>query len=232
MTIVELVLSAVAIVAAAALFTNAIEILGERLELGQGAVGSVLAAVGTALPETMIPVVAILGAAMAGGDAATGGEIGVGAILGAPFLLATLAMFVVGASAYGFRKRREHGMEIRCQEDRGDFPWCKVSARDVIVDKQTIAQHVGFFLVFFTVAAAGTVQLPFFLKMVVAPVLVVAYAYYVRRALRSGGALGEVPERLILWRSRSRPPTWAVAGQLVLALILIVGGAQVFVEAV
>ena len=232
MVVLEFAGALAAILAAAYLFTNAVEMLGGRLELGQGAVGSVLAAVGTALPETMIPVVAILGAAVAGGDAATGGEIGVGAILGAPFLLATLAMFVVGASAYGFRKRREHGMEIRCREDRGDFPWCKVSVRDVIVDKQTIAQDVGFFLVFFTVAvAAGIVQLPFFLKMVVALVLVAAYAYYVRRALRSGGALEEVPERLILWRSRSRPPTWAVAGQLVLALILIVGGAQVFVEA-
>jgi cation:H+ antiporter len=60
MTIIELVLSAVAIVVAAALFTNAVEILGDRLHLGQGVVGSVLAAVGTALPETMIPIVAVV----------------------------------------------------------------------------------------------------------------------------------------------------------------------------
>jgi cation:H+ antiporter len=60
MTIIELVLSAVAIVVAAALFTNAVEILGDRLDLGQGVVGSVLAAVGTALPETMIPIVAVV----------------------------------------------------------------------------------------------------------------------------------------------------------------------------
>src|SRR3712207_9261447 len=108
MTIVELVLSAVAIVAAAALFTNAIEILGERLNLGQGAVGSVLAAVGTALPETMIPVVAILAAVFAGRDPETAGEIGIGAILGAPFMLATLAMFVVGRS-----EERRVGKECR-----------------------------------------------------------------------------------------------------------------------
>src|SRR5215216_7849569 len=100
-TIVELVLSAVAIVVAAALFTNAVEILGERLDLGQGAVGSVLAAVGTALPETMIPVVAIVASLFTGSSAA--GDIGVGSILGAPFLLATLAMFVAGASALVFR---------------------------------------------------------------------------------------------------------------------------------
>ena len=57
---VEFGFALVAILVAAALFTNAVEILGERLNLAQGAVGSVLAAVGTALPETMIPVVAIL----------------------------------------------------------------------------------------------------------------------------------------------------------------------------
>ena len=43
------------------------------------------------------------------------GEIGIGAILGAPFLLATLAMFVTGAAAVAYRKRREQGMEIRCR---------------------------------------------------------------------------------------------------------------------
>jgi cation:H+ antiporter len=58
--------SLVVILGAAVLFTNAVEILGGRLKLGQGAVGSVLAAVGTALPETMIPVVAILAAVVSG----------------------------------------------------------------------------------------------------------------------------------------------------------------------
>ncbi|HEX5913771.1 MAG TPA: hypothetical protein VFY54_11640, partial [Rubrobacter sp.] len=75
MTIIELVLSLVAILGAAILFTNAVEIMGDRLNLGAGAVGSVLAAVGTALPETMIPVVAILGSVLLGTGAAAG-EIG------------------------------------------------------------------------------------------------------------------------------------------------------------
>ena len=57
--------------------------------------GSVLAAVGTALPETMIPLVAILASTRADDPTLTQ-HIGVGAILGAPFMLATLAMFVTG----------------------------------------------------------------------------------------------------------------------------------------
>lgn len=51
MTILELLLALVAILGAAVLFTNAVEILGERLEMGGGSVGSIMAAVGTALPE-------------------------------------------------------------------------------------------------------------------------------------------------------------------------------------
>jgi cation:H+ antiporter len=223
------------ILGAAGLFTNAIEILGGRLRLGQGAVGSVLAAVGTALPETMIPMVAILGAVLAGRDPETAGEIGIGAILGAPFLLATLAMFVVGASAYGFRKRRAEGAEIRCREANAgdDFPWCKTPAKDVVIDEQTIAQDLGFFLVFFAVAAAaGVAELPSPIRIGLALVLVAAYAYYVHRTLRAGGALEEVPGRLTLWRFGSRPPTWAVAAQVLLALALMVVGAEVFVGAV
>src|SRR5215210_4681271 len=133
-TIIELVGSLVAILGAAVLFTNAVEMLGERLNLGSGAVGSVLAAVGTALPETMIPVVALIGAALAGESAGTSAsEIGVGAILGAPFLLATLALFIVGASALGFRGRRENGTEL-------------------VIERRTTRRDILYFLILFAVA--------------------------------------------------------------------------------
>ncbi len=79
------------IVLACVLFTNAIEHLGEKLNLSEGAVGSVLAAVGTALPETILPLVAIVGAYVTGSNIEAGQEIGIGAILGAPFMLGTLA---------------------------------------------------------------------------------------------------------------------------------------------
>src|SRR5215218_11045842 len=112
LTILELVLSLVAVLGAAVFFTNAVEIMGDRLQLGAGAVGSILAAVGTALPETMIPLVAILGALLAGSGSAAAGEIGIGAILGAPFLLSTLALFIVGVAVLGYRRRRQTGSEV------------------------------------------------------------------------------------------------------------------------
>jgi cation:H+ antiporter len=213
MTIIELVLSAVAIVVAAALFTNAVEILGDRLNLGQGAVGSVLAAVGTALPETMIPLVAIVASIFTGSSAA--GEVGVGAILGAPFLLATLAMFVVGVSALGFRRRRE-------------------SDDDVMIDKGTARRDMLFFLVFFTLGAgAGIAPVPFFLKVILAVVLVVAYGLYVWRTIKSGGeSIEDPPEKLTLWRSGSEAPMWAVAAQLVGTVAVMGTGAHFFVSAV
>ena len=77
------------ILAGALLFTNAVEWAGNRLEIGEGATGSLLAAVGTAMPETLIPIVAIIGGAEGAEDVA------IGAIIGAPFLLATVVMALV-----------------------------------------------------------------------------------------------------------------------------------------
>ena len=55
-----LILSLLVILAGAELFTNGVEWIGEGFGLSEGAVGSVLAAVGTALPETILPIIAIL----------------------------------------------------------------------------------------------------------------------------------------------------------------------------
>lgn len=213
-TVVEFVLALVAILLGAAFFTNAVEILGGRLGMSQGAVGSVLAAVGTALPESMIAVVAILQPIVGGGAADEGAKIGVGAILGAPFMLATLALFVVGASALAFRRRREQGSELRIEE-------------------ATISRDLGFFVVFFAVAAAtGLVGLPVYLKAVVALVLVGGYVLYVRRTLVSGGQLEDVPEKLLMLPHRPNPPLFAVVVQTMASLGVIVGGAHFFVDAV
>jgi cation:H+ antiporter len=214
-TIVELIFSLAAILGAAVLFTNAVEIMGDRLQLGAGAVGSLLAAVGTALPETMIPLVAIIGALLAGSGGAAAGEIGIGAILGAPFLLATLALFIVGVAALGYRRRRQTGSEITA-------------------DRQTAIPDLVFFLPCFILAAvAGILPLPLLVKILLAVVLLAAYVFYVVRTIRSGGETeGDVPERLTLWPSRSRAPTWAVAAQLVGTVAVMGFGAHLFVGAV
>jgi len=91
------------ILLSAEVFTNGIEVFGKKLSLSQAVVGSILAAVGTALPETILPLVAIF---LHKGEA--GHSIGIGAILGAPFMLATLAFLLIGLTvliAYILKKR-------------------------------------------------------------------------------------------------------------------------------
>src|SRR5215510_15730446 len=105
MSVFLLALSFAVILAGALLFTNAVEWIGHRMKLGEGAVGSLLAAVGTAMPETLIAIVALIGATKSE-------DIAVGAIVGAPFLLATLAMGLVGLVAYIYRDRREQGTRL------------------------------------------------------------------------------------------------------------------------
>jgi cation:H+ antiporter len=214
-TILELIFSLAAILGAAVLFTNAVEIMGDRLQLGAGAVGSLLAAVGTALPETMIPVVAILGALLAGSGSVAAGEIGIGAILGAPFLLATLALFIVGVAALGYKGRRGTGSEITA-------------------DRQTAIPDLIFFLPCFTLAAvAGVLPLPLLVKILLAVALLATYVLYVVRTVKEGGeAEGDEPESLILWPGRSQGPTWAVAAQLIGMIVVMGFGAHLFVGAV
>ncbi len=213
-TTLEFVAALVAILLGAAFFTNAIEILGGRLGMRQGAVGSLLAAVGTALPESMIAIVAILGPVISGDTSGDGALIGIGAILGAPFMLATLAMLVVGVSAVVFRDRRSQGTGLR-------------------IDPTTISRDIGFFLIFFAVAAGvGLVEMPLIFKVIVAIVLAFGYGIYVKRTLTSGEHLEEVPERLLMLPRTQNPPFLAVLFQTLASLGVIIAGAHFFVDAV
>ena len=105
-----LLFSFAVVLAGALMFTNAVEWIGHKLKLGEGAVGSILAAVGTAMPETLIAIVALLSATEGSEDVA------IGAIVGAPFLLGTLAMGLVGLFAYLYRDRREQGVELNAHK--------------------------------------------------------------------------------------------------------------------
>jgi cation:H+ antiporter len=198
------------ILAGALLFTNAVEWLGRRLEVGEGAVGSLLAAVGTAMPESFIPIVAVIGGAE-GSE-----EVAIGAIVGAPFLLATIAMMLVGLAALGYRNRRPQGRHLRAHVPTLD--------RDLTV-----------FLVFFAIALLLGIGLPVGLRIAAAVALVLAYAIYVQRTLAGGGELQpeETIGPLIISRTRGDDPTMrAIVTQFVIGLVAMIGGAHLFVEEV
>lgn len=107
MEILILCIALVVILVGAEVFTNALEHLGERLGISEGVTGSIFAAVGTALPETMVPIFAILSTS---GSLEVRHEVGVGAILGAPLMLSTLAFILM--AGFAAKKRGWHG-ELR-----------------------------------------------------------------------------------------------------------------------
>lgn len=206
-----LLISFAVILTGALLFTNAIEWLGHKLNLGEGAVGSILAAVGTAMPETLIPVVAIIGAAQGSGDVA------VGAIVGAPFLLATIAMALVGFSALAYVKRRPQGKHL-----------------DVHVE--TLDRDLIFFMVFFSLAlVVGVVGPPHGIQIAAGVICLLAYLFYVVQTIRNSGDVSESHEMdpLIMDRRSDReggPPNAIMIIQLLLGLGAMVGGAHLFVH--
>jgi len=208
------------ILAGAELFTNGIEWFGRKLGLAEGAVGSVLAAVGTALPETMIPIIAILFAGQEHSD-----EIGVGAILGAPFMLATLAMFVTGLAVVVQARKREAG--------------------DVMpVDTKVLGADIRTFVITYGLAIAAAAVLPAeptWPKLVVAAVLLVVYAWYVKGHFEADPTVdaGDLaPLRFHVFDQRRTvapdggPRLRVVNLQVLVALGLIILGAIEFVDAV
>ncbi|HEY7256132.1 MAG TPA: sodium:calcium antiporter [Solirubrobacterales bacterium] len=205
-----LAVSFAVILAGALLFTNAVEWLGHRLKLGEGAVGSVLAAVGTAMPETLIAIVALVGSAEGGEDVA------IGAIVGAPFLLATLAMGLVGLFAYVYRERRTQGLTLDAHGP-------------------TLERDLLFFLFFFSLSLALSWGAPAAVRMPVGVIVFLAYVVYIRRTLRAGGEVqshGSL-DPLILERReehRTNPGIGLCVTQLLVGLAAMVGGAHLFVE--
>jgi cation:H+ antiporter len=218
--ILFLLIALVVILAGAELFTNGIEWFGHKLNLAEGAVGSVLAAVGTALPETMIPVIAIL--FVGSGSEEASHAVGVGAILGAPFMLSTLAMFVTGLAVLGQARRRAAG-------DR------------MPVDVVVLGKDIRYFFIAYLVAV-GVAFLPPGLdwaRPLAAIALLVIYAIYVKEHFEADPSVDVVdlaPLRFGRLDRRAPDPATprlrVVNLQVLVALGLIIIGAVVFVDAV
>jgi cation:H+ antiporter len=195
-------------IAGAVLFTNAIEWAGVRLGLGHGAVGSVLAAVATAMPESLIPVVAIIQGRQAE-------QVAVGAIVGAPFLLATLAMAVCGAAAIAYRARRG---TARLRPDRHG------TNRELLV----------FVAALMVAIPAGLLNAPP-VRFACAAILTAGYVALtwktVIQARQEGG--GAEPASLYFDTSKGDPPnTFQILAQTLISLGVLIGAAHLFVGSI
>jgi len=184
-------------------FTNAVEHLGEELNLSEGAVGSVLAAVGTALPETIVPLVAILGAYITHSNVSKAQEIGIGAILGAPFLLGTLAFFVTGLAVIIFTKSGRR-------------------TKDMPVNTVVVFRDLHYFALSYTIAILSSF-IPFHpLKLVMAGLLPVIYLIYAVKTIQTASkeSEGGQEELAALYFTRYFEPPKALVFPFILLQLL------------
>jgi cation:H+ antiporter len=205
--------SFLAILVGSELFTNGIEWLGKKLSFSEAAVGSLLAAIGTALPETFVPLVALVGG---GGSIEARKAVGVGAIVGAPLMISTVTLLVASCASLVYRQRRGR-VELR------------VPAADVRRD-------LGFFFVTFAaVTGLGMVHSSRPARVAMAVAVIGIYALFTVQLLKTERRLEESVEgQLYLARliseKRAEPPFWATIVQVSLGIATILVGAHEFVN--
>ncbi len=197
--------SLIIILVACELFSNGVEWFGFRLGLGESAVGSILAAIGTALPETIIPIFAIIFGAGGAGD-----SIGIGAIIGSSFMLATLAMFVVGTGIFVFSFTRGRSLNV-----------------DAHIS--SMSRDLRYFLTSYGIALLAAVLPLRPLKIILGAILLGIYVQYFRSTIVDGGEAGSELRPLHFHR-KGLPPRWRfIALQIIVSLGVILYGSHLFI---
>lgn len=204
-----LILSLVIILFSCEVFTNGVEWLGKRLNLSQGAVGSILAAIGTALPETLLPVIAVFTAS----NHETGHQIGVGAIIGAPLMLTTLAMFITGLAVVYYSRK-------------------KLRDRHISIDSHHMKRDFTFFIGAFFLAIAASFLPSSWMKLIAGLLLIGIYILYLAKTLAHPGEVGEDLSPLYMAKNHNSPSLLIIGIQVVLAVVGIILGAKLFVSQV
>ena len=198
--------SAVVIYLACEVFVNGVEWVGRKLSVGEQATGSILAAFGTALPESVVTFVAVVFGATAAQK-----EIGVGAALGGPLVLSTIAYATVGVVLLLCRKQLPHTDEVRA-------------------DFKSLSRDQGWFLAIFVVKI-GLGLVVFALKPWLGLAFLGAYAAYFWKEMRGEGDDDESElEPLKLAPRAAVPPTWAAVVQTLAALVVIFLASHLFVQ--
>jgi cation:H+ antiporter len=215
MIALELFFFLIVILIAAEVFVNALEHLGERLGISEGVTGSIFAAVGTALPETIVPLLAIFAGTQ---NQHLNEEIGVGAILGAPLMLSTLSLCLMTLAV-----------------------WKKRGAQGHLSPERTgLKRDLDFFLGAFLVAAVA-LFVPHdnpAIRAMLAVVMVLTYFFYVMLTLKASAALvkdghaTESEDPMFLARL-GLPTNWpTILFQLLVGLGLLVAGAKGFIHGI
>ncbi len=215
MLFLEIVGYLILILVAAEVFVNALEHLGEKLKISEGVTGSIFAAVGTALPETLVPLLAIFAGTA---NSKVNEEIGVGAILGAPLMLSTLSLFLMSMAVLKKRGRDGH----------------------LTPERTGLKRDLDFFLMAFSLSlvAMFVPHTQDWVRAVIAFVMVMIYFIYIMLTLRASSKLvadGHATEaEAPMWLSRLGLPENmpVILVQLALGLALLVAGAKGFIHGV
>lgn len=204
LTAVLFVGSAAAIYFACEYFVNGVEWVGRKLGLGETATGTILAAFGTALPETAVTLVAVVF-----GDPAQK-DIGVGAALGGPMVLATISYAVVGFAMYWNHRRLGRSTHV------------------IECDSTRLKRDQAWFLSIFIVKVALGLVL-FRYKPWLGVLFLIAYGTYLLRELRGAQVLSEEFLEPLKLKPRGDPGLLLPLLQTGLALIAIAVASKVFV---
>ncbi len=213
--VIQLVVMLFVILAASELFTNALEHLGEKLNISDGVTGSLFAAVGTALPETMVPLLALFAGTT---NIHLNEEIGVGAILGAPLMLSTLSTCIMALSVL-----RKRGITGRIRPEHSGF-----------------ARDLNFFLLAFSFGAVA-MSVPVearYIRGAISIALALTYFIYIMLTLRASKQLVEdghgTESEGKMFLSKIGLPTnlFTILLQLGVGLALLVFGAKGFISGV
>jgi cation:H+ antiporter len=194
------------IVAASELFTNAVEWAGYRLKLGTGATGSLLAALGTSLPESTVPVVALLT------NSPNANSVAMGAVVGSPMLLLGVGMGITGLAVATRKSNRYLGVgTTHARRDLGLF----VVAFSALLLSAFIEPSKG-------------------VRITLGVILVLTYMMYVRQVLRTKESRADMPEplHLLRWDADRRAGSIAISLQLLLSVGLLIYASDLFVSAI
>ncbi|HEX4095338.1 MAG TPA: sodium:calcium antiporter, partial [Caulobacteraceae bacterium] len=205
LTVALLLGSAAVIYLACEYFVNGVEWVGRKFAVGQQATGSILAAFGTALPESVVTFVAV-----AFGASAAQKAVGVGAALGGPLVLSTIAYATVGVVLICCRTKLPKTEGIRA-------------------DFKGLSRDQGWFLVIFAAKIAlGVVAFTF--KPWLGVLFLAAYGAYFWKEMRGEGEAEDHDlEPLKLTPRVATPQTWAAVTQTVIALVVIFAASRLFV---
>ena len=195
------------IVLSCILFTNAIEFLGNKLKLGNNATGSILAVIGTGLPEFIIPLVAIIGALFTNNEITTAQNVALGAIIGSPFMLSTLALFLLFIVAV-IKKRKTINLDINF-----------------------IIRDYKYFLIGYTIAILFTISFLNKFKLLAFAILLLLYIVFVYRTIvKSRSTCCECECSDLYFSKIKLNNNILLFIQLSISLILLILSSHIFVE--